>query len=120
MNGVPSSWVPSGFVSGPSGSQGNLCLGSPLARLTTLVQHSGVSGSIATRVQLTGIPGLGTVLADSTWNFQAFFRDRNPAPTSNFTDAISQIMSDIGEGEVPRILITGSLYLVGEVLKENS
>ena len=39
---------------------------------------------------------------------------------SNLTDAIGQIMSDLSEGEVPRILITGSLYLVGEVLKKNS
>ncbi len=39
---------------------------------------------------------------------------------SNVADAISQVMSDVGEGEIPRILITGSLYLVGDVLKDNS
>ncbi len=42
------------------------------------------------------------------------------ATAANVTDAIGQVMSDVREGEVPRILITGSLYLVGEVLKENS
>ena len=39
---------------------------------------------------------------------------------SNVLDAISQVMSDVEEGETPRILITGSLYLVGDVLRENS
>ena len=39
---------------------------------------------------------------------------------SNVLDAISQIMADMEEGEVPRILITGSLYLIGDVLRNNS
>jgi len=39
---------------------------------------------------------------------------------SNIADAVGQIMGDVREGEVPRILITGSLYLVGDVLKENA
>ena len=30
-----------------------------------------------------------SVLAGQTWNFQAWYRDNNPGPTSNFTDAVS-------------------------------
>jgi len=39
---------------------------------------------------------------------------------ANPADALGQALSDAGEGEAPRILITGSLFLIGEVLKENA
>jgi dihydrofolate synthase/folylpolyglutamate synthase len=38
---------------------------------------------------------------------------------ANPADGVAQALSDAG-AETPRILITGSLYLVGEVLKENA
>jgi len=39
---------------------------------------------------------------------------------ANAADAIAQALSDAGEDQSPRILITGSLYLVGEILKDNA
>ncbi len=39
---------------------------------------------------------------------------------ANPADAIGQALSDAGAGEPPRILVTGSLFLVGEILKENA
>ncbi len=38
---------------------------------------------------------------------------------ANIADGIAQALADAG-GEAPRILITGSLYLVGEVLQDNT
>ncbi len=31
------------------------------------------------------------ILAGQTWNFTAWYRDSNPAKTSNFTDAVSML-----------------------------
>jgi len=39
---------------------------------------------------------------------------------ANVADAVGQALSDGAEGEAPRILITGSLYLVGSVLKDHT
>ena len=33
--------------------------------------------------------GLVQVAAGETWNFQAWYRDANPGPTSNFTPSVS-------------------------------
>jgi dihydrofolate synthase/folylpolyglutamate synthase len=44
----------------------------------------------------------------------------NAGIAANVADAIAQAMADAGEGDVPRVLITGSLYLVGDVLKGNA
>ncbi|MEM6674734.1 MAG: hypothetical protein AAF726_17945 [Planctomycetota bacterium] len=81
-----------GFVPGPGGSQGNLCIGGTIGRFLQQVQNSGPGGSIAIQVDLTAIPqATGTVaaVAGDTWNFQAWFRDANPSITSNFSDALS-------------------------------
>ena len=42
-------------------------------------------------VDLTDVPtpsGPTTVLAGQTWNWQCWYRDKNPNNTSNFTDGI--------------------------------
>ena len=39
---------------------------------------------------------------------------------ANPADGIAQALADAGEGETPRILITGSLYLIGAILKDNA
>jgi len=70
------------FVANPGGSQGNLCLGGNISRFVKQVLGSGSDGSFALNVPTWAIPG-------ETWNFQAWFRDKNPGPTSNFTDAVS-------------------------------
>jgi FG-GAP repeat len=75
------------FVAGPGGSQGDLCLGNPIARFATQVQGSGVDGVISIAVDTSSIPLAPPVevLPGETWNFQAWYRDSNPGPTSNFS-----------------------------------
>jgi hypothetical protein len=80
-----------GFVVGPGGSQGDLCLGGTVGRFTAQVQSSGAGGSITIPVDLTAIPTtpVSSVVAGETWNFQAWFRDFNPGATSNFSNGLS-------------------------------
>ena len=81
----------SAFVAAPGGSQGNLCVGGQVARFVSQTQSSGTSGSFAIAVDLTAIPTTppSAVNVGETWYFQSWFRDVNPAPTSNFTDGVS-------------------------------
>lgn len=80
----------SGFVANPGGSQGDLCLGGAVARLNHQVQDSGPDGELAVQIDLAAPPPpLSAAQAGTTWTFQAWFRDRNPGPTSNFTDAVA-------------------------------
>ncbi|MDA1265781.1 MAG: hypothetical protein O2816_11935 [Planctomycetota bacterium] len=56
------------------------------------VGNSCGAGELQISVDLTALPRPGgpiSVMAGETWNFQLWFRDLNPGPTSNFTDAIS-------------------------------
>ena len=78
----------------PGGSQGNLCLnGSSIHRYVQSVLTSGSAGAFGLSLDLTDVPGHGAILAGETWNFQAWFRDNNPGPTSNFTDAVAVTFS---------------------------
>lgn len=75
------------------GSQGNLCLGGAIGRFSRAgeVQSSGTSGSIALEMDLTDTPGPAgpfAVLSGQSLVFQAWYRDVNPLPTSNFSDAV--------------------------------
>jgi len=72
----------------PPASQGTLCLGGSVGRLNAQVIQ-GPSGSVP--VDLTAMPvnPPTAVLPGATWHFQCWYRDDNPAPTSNFTDAVS-------------------------------
>ena len=79
-----------GFVSNPGGSQGNLCLGGQIGRFVQQIQNTGPNGTTTVPVDLTQLPPpLGSIDAGETWNFQTWFRDKNPSNTSNFTDGIS-------------------------------
>ena len=74
----------------PPGSQGILCLlGSKIHRYAGAVANTGPGGAFGLAIDLAAIPGHGAVLSGETWNFQCWFRDSNPSPTSNFTDGIS-------------------------------
>ena len=74
----------------PPGSQGALCLiGGPIFRYSASVLSSGSGGAFGLEIDLQNVPGHGAIQAGETWNFQAWFRDLNPGPTSNFTDAVS-------------------------------
>jgi len=81
-----------GFVSNPGGSQGNLCLSGAIGRYNKSVQFTGNDTFFAMTVDLTQIPQPGgsvAAVAGETWRFQTWFRDKNPNPTSNFTDAVA-------------------------------
>jgi len=72
----------------------NLCLGGSIGRFVGpgQVMNSGASGSFTLTVDLSALPtptGLVTAQPGETWNFQAWYRDANPGPTSNFTDAVA-------------------------------
>lgn len=83
-----------GFVPFFGGSQGNLCLGGLIGKFSEQVQISGPGGSFSIEVDLTTIPPLShTVQPGETWSFQAWYRDMNPGPTSNFTDGVEVTFS---------------------------
>ncbi|MFT4649413.1 MAG: hypothetical protein ACI9X4_002652, partial [Glaciecola sp.] len=81
-----------GLVIMPGGSQGNLCLGGSLARFNAASQvgFTGTTGSFSIQIGLIQVPTDPSqpILAGQTWYFQAWFRDSNPATTSNFTDGL--------------------------------
>ena len=81
-----------GNVLNPGGSQGRLCLGGAIGRYQNAVQSSGNTGWIALAIDSTQLPTpTGPVAAGigETWTFQAWYRDTNPNPTSNFSDALA-------------------------------
>jgi hypothetical protein len=81
-----------GFIPNPGGSQGNLCLGGAIGRYSTSLVNSGSAGQFSLQLDLTQTPtpsGLVTVQPGETWHFQAWYRDKNPTNTSNFTDGTS-------------------------------
>ena len=79
------------FVPQPGGSQGNLCLGGQIGRYSQQLGNSGAAGELSLTLDLTDMAGSAydQVQPGETFNFQTWFRDKNPQQTSNFTDAIS-------------------------------
>jgi hypothetical protein len=81
-----------GSIDNPGGSQGKLCLSGAIGRYQQLVQNTGDAGSATLVLDLSQTPtpsGPVAVQAGETWRFQLWFRDNNPGPTSNFTDAVA-------------------------------
>ena len=80
-----------GFVANPGGSQGNLCLGGAIARYAKQAASSGAIGQITLGIDLGAIPTTppSAVQPGETWNFQLWYRDKNPTTTSNFTDGVA-------------------------------
>ncbi|MCP3918582.1 MAG: hypothetical protein GY711_23795 [bacterium] len=75
------------FVVGPGNSQGNLCLGLPIARFANDIQFSGPAGTVSFSPDLTDLPNGSSVSAGETWKFQFWYRDLNPHFTSNLSSA---------------------------------
>jgi hypothetical protein len=84
-----------GFVSGPGGSQGDLCIGGNIGRFNRAafneIQNSGTSGEFSLVIDLTNMPtpmGPMALAPGDTRTFQCWYRDANPSVTSNFSDAV--------------------------------
>jgi hypothetical protein len=73
-------------------SQGILCVGGgQIGRYNNQVFNSGAAGAGSILLDLANTPtpnGTVAVLSGETWYFQCWFRDANPGPVSNFTDAV--------------------------------
>ncbi|MFT5292027.1 MAG: hypothetical protein ACI8QC_003899 [Planctomycetota bacterium] len=83
-----------GFVAGPGGSQGNLCVLGSIARFNRAGEIGAITGGqFQLQLPLVDFPeptGSVAVMAGDTWNFQCWHRDSSPTgPTSNFTDGLS-------------------------------
>ena len=80
------------FVFPVPNSQGALCLGGQIGRYYPRVFNTGITGTAWMTLDLTSTPtpsGTVSIVAGETWNFQCWYRDNNPGPTSNFTDGVS-------------------------------
>lgn len=83
------------FIHFPGGSQGTLCLGGQIGRFMALAGSSGPAGHYARAIDLSVLPlagGTGAAIPGTTLRFQCWFRDANPAPTSNFTEALELLV----------------------------
>lgn len=80
-----------GFIPNPGGSQGHLCVTGQIARFNAQIQNSGTTGQVQVPIDTNAIPlaSVTAILPGETWNFQYWYRDVNPTPTSNFTDGIA-------------------------------
>ena len=80
-----------GFTQNPGGSQGNLCVSGPVSRFVTLAGAADVTGAYSAQLDVDAIPtpnaGEIPLLPGDSLTFQAWYRDANPGPTSNFTSA---------------------------------
>ncbi len=82
-----------GFIPGVGGSQGTLCVGGTVGRLSRPgeIFVSSVEGRASLGLDLTNLPtptGPISALAGDTFYAQAWFRDANPTLTSNFTGGL--------------------------------
>lgn len=73
-----------GLVTNPGGSQGNLCVLGAAVRFTDQLAAADSAGTIVTTVD----PPVIAMSSGETWYFQLWYRDKNPSPTSNFTEAL--------------------------------
>ena len=83
-----------GFIANPGGSTGNLCVLGDIGRYVGpgQIMSSGLGGAFSLAIDLASITQpmgpVGTSPGD-TWNFQAWYRDTDPAgATSNFTHGL--------------------------------
>jgi len=72
-------------------SQGVLCLGAPLARLSNFVRNSGAAGAVDLALPFQQLPPAAAFQVGETWSFQYWFRDANPTLGANFSDAVELV-----------------------------
>ena len=80
-----------GFVVGPGGSQGNICLSGALGRYNGQVGQVDSFGTFTRTLSISSVPVNPpiSVQIGETWNFQAWYRDQNPGTVSNFTQGLA-------------------------------
>jgi FG-GAP repeat len=77
---------PFGHPFTPPGSQGTLCLGGTPKRLGHTTGPASPAGTWSAPLDL---PQASIVVQPGdTWNFQLWYRDSNPTPTSNFSNSV--------------------------------
>lgn len=79
-----------GISPNPAGSQGDLCLTGDIGRFSQQLRNSGTLGAIWIDIDTGALPlnPVAGVVAGETMYFQAWYRDANPGPTSNFTSSV--------------------------------
>jgi len=77
------------FVPDFGGSQGNLCVGSPILRFSADVLFASAAGEAFFAPDLTDLPQGTVVAAGETWSFQLWYRDANPGLTSNTSNGLA-------------------------------
>jgi len=78
------------YVPNPGSSAGNLCLGGQIARFVGSIGTADGAGEIEFDVPDLVVPtpiGVETIEAGDSWTFQVWYRDNDPSPTSNFSEA---------------------------------
>ncbi|MFT5731709.1 MAG: hypothetical protein ACJAZN_000339 [Planctomycetota bacterium] len=84
-----------GFVAGPGGSIGNLCLSGAIGRFLGPgeARPSTAAGTVELGIDLGGLPQptmSASVMAGQTWRFQAWHRDQvGGQPGSSLSDAVA-------------------------------
>jgi hypothetical protein len=84
---ILASRLPSNLLLG-GGSQGVLCLGTPVLRFSNYVLNDRGTGIVSFRPRLGQFPQSTSVHAGDTWYFQYWYRDTNPMVTSNTSNAL--------------------------------
>jgi len=82
----------------PPGSQGDLCLSGPIGRHVAEAGLSSAAGELDLVLDLEALPipgGSAAILPGETWHWQCWYRDQNPLPTANFTNALAILFEPV-------------------------
>ena len=78
-----------GSVPGFGGSQGVLCLGGSIVRFDRHLLSTGAGSEVSFSPDLLDLPQDIVIQPGETWNFQLWYRDKNPSTTSNTSNGRS-------------------------------
>ncbi|MCP4004685.1 MAG: hypothetical protein GY725_10855 [bacterium] len=82
------------------GSEGDLLLGSPWYRFSQEVLDTGTTGRVSFPLRFGDLPQGVLFQPGETWSFQLWFRDMNPAPTSNTSNGLALTLVTPGDPAV--------------------
>ena len=81
-----------GFAPAVGGGQGDLCLDGSLVRFNALLQFADPIGRTSMTLDFQSLPPGVSGTAGETLCFQLWYRDLDPTPTSNTSDAIEVVL----------------------------